>query len=351
MSSSEAEDEKSVKEDVEILVSLDGHNRIGIVPIGSEGKDMRDMCKQLFPEENLEDKFDLKYYSVEWDAWVDVVQQFRVVEKRLKIKIDRRADPEEVVAESLEEGTNKRKLTSLVGMLMKNRPQMKNSSEGELGPSSSGTRSKKEEIQVHIGWQHCRTTDNPPHYVQVRANHGGGVVPTKMRRTDATYEAVLQKAKDIFFPNGKSTCHGDAEDLEFFLANYRGQSLYDNFSLDALFENKSRARMYLMSRPKGSPPATSHDSPSSSSSSSLMDPFLNEFVASELDSGTPTVRFRVPEPDVQNMKCVICSDRTKTSFFIPCGHCICMPCGSMCLQDTKTCPFCKSTVEKMGSLF
>lgn len=41
---------------------------------------------QLFAEKNLEE-FDMKYYSPEWDEWVDVVQQFLLVQRHLKIKI------------------------------------------------------------------------------------------------------------------------------------------------------------------------------------------------------------------------------------------------------------------------
>lgn len=66
----------------------------------------------------------------------------------------------------------------------------------------------------------------------------------------STFENVLDKARDLFFPCGISKHHGKAAEMQFNLANSRGQTLCSSdFSLsDIHLEGGSRAKVYLFSK-------------------------------------------------------------------------------------------------------
>ncbi|KAJ8042512.1 hypothetical protein HOLleu_13581 [Holothuria leucospilota] len=258
----------------------------------------------------------------------------------------------------------KKRLSAIVETL-----KMKKSSREDDRDSSS--RRKKPELTVQVGWQNCKS-ERFGHYSQVRAGNGGGVTMIKVKRT-ITYQELLNKAKELFFPNGDSFKHGPAANYAFHLSNYRGQEILDtNFSIDALQEEGgSRIRVYLMSKLKeqGTPP----NSLASSSSSSLFDPELQLFeetvestststpgnshvvaqsnlqpsTSSKDESGTPSVSFKK-----RTMSCGICVDREKDSFLVPCGHTMCAPCAVFFENmEVSSCPYCKASVERVGRLF
>ena len=85
----------------------------------------------------------------------------------------------------------------------------------------------------------------------MKTQNGGGVAYVLIERS-ASFVDVKSRAKDLFFPNGKSKCHGKADKMHFDLANARGQTLdEESFSLhDIHLEGGSRAKVYLLSKLK-----------------------------------------------------------------------------------------------------
>ncbi|MEW8543575.1 MAG: RING finger protein [Candidatus Thiodiazotropha sp.] len=53
---------------------------------------------------------------------------------------------------------------------------------------------------------------------------------------------------------------------------------------------------------------------------------------------------------VPDDKCVICCDRPKSSFFIPCGHKSCTVCGVQLENSTHSCPFCRMEITGLGTI-
>ena len=134
---------------------------------------------------------------------------------------------------------------------------------------------------IYLGWKHLKNQFSP--YVQVRGIANGGGL-RRIPYSDLTTSQLLQRATDIFFPNGKSPLPkaGELERCTYELGNFAGEPLKDkeeHFSLsDYLSKNglyASRVRFYLLttkkSKPEACAPADESEDGSSRSLSSLND--------------------------------------------------------------------------------
>ncbi|KAL4238672.1 Rik1-associated factor 1 [Mactra antiquata] len=79
--------------------------------------------------------------------------------------------------------------------------------------------SKREEYKLHIGWLHYQRG----RFRQVSSKRNGGnrTVPYK-KQEPQTVKTILDMAKSLFFPNGKST-HGHLSEMDVCLSNYDGE--------------------------------------------------------------------------------------------------------------------------------
>ena len=99
-------------------------------------------------------------------------------------------------------------------------------------------------LRIQMGWLNF---NNKAAYTQVWSPNGGGTVYISVAR-DATYEQVLQKGKDIFFPKGKSS-YCRVGQFESYLANFQGHAIdEEDFELDRLTQAGEKFRIYLCSK-------------------------------------------------------------------------------------------------------
>ena len=113
--------------------------------------------------------------------------------------------------------------------------------------------------KIQLGWMHYN--DEKGKYVPVRLQSGGGTRDVSIS-VDANAEDIIKEAVKLFYPNGKSMCHGMASRMNLQLGNFKGELVQDNNSPanngDEMFtlqnyiaKNKlSRVRIYLMSKEK-----------------------------------------------------------------------------------------------------
>lgn len=111
--------------------------------------------------------------------------------------------------------------------------------------------------KIEVGWINCEKGQ----LKQVRAKQGGGT------RVDLNINcgmnAVLQKEKHFFFPNGIST-KGSEGDFKFEVWDYKENQMEDNMTIDSIYKTTCmpRLRFYIATFPKvtssqqQSPPST-----------------------------------------------------------------------------------------------
>jgi len=101
--------------------------------------------------------------------------------------------------------------------------------------------------KVILGWMHHSSLKQ--RFVTVRLSNGGGVrqldVPGDSRK-----EHLLTEAKKLFFPDGISS-FGKACDMEFNLANFKGDSIPENITVENYIDKHklTKTRLYLTSTP------------------------------------------------------------------------------------------------------
>ncbi|KAL9965542.1 hypothetical protein ACROYT_G029356 [Oculina patagonica] len=126
---------------------------------------------------------------------------------------------------------------------------------------------------IYLGWKHRKDQFSP--YVQVRGvDNGGGL--RRIAYSDYSKSALLQRATEIFFPNGKSH-FPKAEELKTCtteLGNFAGEPLLqqeEHFSLTEYLSKNglyaSRVRFYLLTTKKSNG-GTVDDKPDGSARSS-----------------------------------------------------------------------------------
>lgn len=149
----------------------------------------------------------------------------------------------------------KEKMKSLLDKLSSKNTASKG--KGKKVASSTGNLKKDQKRKVSLGWNHYSL--DRERYVNVRLSNGGGSREVSLQ-SDATKEKVMNVAKNLFFPQGASA-FGKASQMQFDLGNFRNEiitSLIDEegkehpFSVQRYFDvNKlSKARIYLLSRPR-----------------------------------------------------------------------------------------------------
>ena len=99
--------------------------------------------------------------------------------------------------------------------------------------------------RIELGWMNFCSKQRQ--YKQVRSQSGGGIVPVPMLRT-AMYDEVLHKARDVFFPEGKSSL-GNSSNFNMHLSNYRAQPVgEDEFPLSQFVKIGTKTKIYLCTK-------------------------------------------------------------------------------------------------------
>ncbi|KAH3823040.1 hypothetical protein DPMN_124835 [Dreissena polymorpha] len=72
----------------------------------------------------------------------------------------------------------------------------------------------------------------------------------------------------------------------------------------------------------------------------------SRYESSFISAGTPTVAFN----RASLSKCIICMERDRTAFIMPCGHQYCMVCATHLESNSATCAFCRCKITGVGRL-
>lgn len=130
----------------------------------------------------------------------------------------------------------------LINQLKKGKSGRLPMSERSKQTHETTTRNRK----LMIGWMNFSSKQQ--RFVTVRLSSGGGV-----RQLDvpgnATKSYLINKAKELFFPNGVSSI-GKACDMIFDIANFKEETIPENTTVDMYIENHklTRCRLYLTSK-------------------------------------------------------------------------------------------------------
>ena len=120
--------------------------------------------------------------------------------------------------------------------------------------SETNTEVKIKTRKISLGWMHWNTDNRPHKYASVRNGNGGGSrridMPLNSSKTD-----IIDDAKALFFPDGISP-QGSAEDMQFDLANFKGDVIScpmndgEPFTLQSYIEKHklTHVRLYLTSK-------------------------------------------------------------------------------------------------------
>ncbi|XP_060584107.1 uncharacterized protein LOC132740261 isoform X2 [Ruditapes philippinarum] len=252
------------------------------------------------------------------------------------------------------------------------------------------TRQKKGRLTMKVcfGWMHFNPHEK--RYVAVRSQKGGGSKKEEILRS-ATYDLVLEKLLNIFFPDGKSAL-GRISKFHQAVGDGRGNAIKkENFSLEDIESSSKENRLYLLTKEKvihletdsdsdfelpdiqfrtaRTQPVTEHSGPQhnlatqsvtpqqpavfqSNTSQPVTHQSLNVALMSAMQTppghvatGTPTVTFN-PE----TLKCCVCYERDRSAFLIPCGHLYCMVCATHLESTQMSCAVCRTSITGVGRL-
>lgn len=119
---------------------------------------------------------------------------------------------------------------------------------GEERVSAKRRKSSKEKV-VSIGWKNYDGRANK--YVIVRADKGGGTRELLLPKS-STYDDMLQKCQDVYFPEGKSNA-GNLNIFDLSLMSFKGTPIDSSFILDEYIKEHhlTKTRIYLYSKKKG----------------------------------------------------------------------------------------------------
>lgn len=123
--------------------------------------------------------------------------------------------------------------------------------QGATRPSSKySTKSKVKSTtaRFQLGWQHF--DEKRREYVQVRSNKGGGSLNVMMDR-NSTYQCIIDKGKELFFPNGISL-KGPLNRMECKLADFMAHQIDpdEEWHLSDQCMKGSKLRLYIFTKLK-----------------------------------------------------------------------------------------------------
>ncbi|CAH1106724.1 unnamed protein product [Psylliodes chrysocephalus] len=116
------------------------------------------------------------------------------------------------------------------------------------GQSSKEQERKREKNKrkIEVGWHNWNEGEHK--YKQVRMNTGGGtrrILLPKMAKRDE----ILEKAKNLFFPNGKSS-RGNLSEFKIDIQDFTGEYISQHETVDDMYLNRGVTilRFYLTSK-------------------------------------------------------------------------------------------------------
>ncbi|XP_035990567.1 uncharacterized protein LOC118562359 [Fundulus heteroclitus] len=117
--------------------------------------------------------------------------------------------------------------------------------EGVL-PVPKRRRGKASHRTIEIGWLHCENGQ----VKHIRAKYGGGTRAVLIG-VQCGIDTVLQKGKELFFPNGIST-KGHESHFNFEVWDYKQNPVQDNLTIGLIYDTlcMSRLRFYIATFPK-----------------------------------------------------------------------------------------------------
>ena len=168
----------------------------------------------------------------------------------LRTFIKESADPKKKIKLSLIERLHKRMAEYKGGKAFNN---VASGAQSSTLPKSNHL---KRERNIEIGWMHYDQLEKE--YKHVRTISGGGTRKQNVPKSWTKYD-ILQRAKELFFPNGVSTYIGSIDSVDIDLADYQQQPLDNTLTIESIFSitGLSKLRFYLLTQEK-SPSATPH---------------------------------------------------------------------------------------------
>ena len=154
-----------------------------------------------------------------------------------------------------QEETKRKLLTELFNQKKKKSKKTRGDPDPKLESKSETEKKKKEKVKhrrIQMGWLHY--DEQRGRYVSVRLNKGGG-----SREVDVPLNAdvpqMIDIAKDIFFPDGKTT-FGPLADMELGLANFKCENIpefndvLESFTLQQYINafKATRIRLYVQTK-------------------------------------------------------------------------------------------------------
>ena len=168
----------------------------------------------------------------------------------LRTFIKKSANPKKKIRLSLVERLHKRMAEYKGGKAFNN---VASGSQSSTLPKSNHL---KRERNIEIGWMHYDQLEKE--YKHVRTISGGGTCKQNVPKSWTKYD-ILQRAKELFFPNGVSTYIGSIDSVDIDVADYQQQPLDNTLTIESIFSitGLSKLRFYLLTQEK-SPSATPH---------------------------------------------------------------------------------------------
>ncbi|XP_054641985.1 uncharacterized protein LOC129187162 isoform X2 [Dunckerocampus dactyliophorus] len=123
---------------------------------------------------------------------------------------------------------------------------------GDSMARQSNTAAEKTSRKIEIGWLHYGKHE----YQQVRTRNGGGTRHVTVEKT-ATVADILEKGKDLFFPDGCSP-KGPACDFTFDICDFKGKMIQLDDTVGRLYEKTKLKLLRFYIRTKAGGPSTGH---------------------------------------------------------------------------------------------